>query len=333
MSISNAGDSSLGPLEAFEQAIDAYEAALALQPELARRTHRTRPACCCTLPSAGAMLWPFIVRSSHRLPDHRESLRAIAQIAEQRGATDVADGARVVLRTLGLASPEEENAAGGALRLAIHPGPPMADDEHERLRRIAHQIREELEPVLRDEITERAACSDDATEQAIRSILSVEDELSAPGLTRLAPDQRHGLFGALAALFLDPGGNGSDSRFRDTLDGALGRWTRRKVRRIVEETTIEAIDAVDPEAWGDALRSIAAAQVVDRNGGDLTPVLRGLILLEAESSAASAATDEAFQPPHLDGAAIGTLASSSNATRRLLARVAEQLCDRLENGR
>ena len=309
-----------GPLEKPEQAVTSYEAALALQPELG--VARTALA---------SLLVHSPARWREALALHREileaspttanSLRAIGQLADTRGAADVAGGARSVLRALGLASPQEESDAPATFQFPIHPGPPMSHQDGERLRRIAHQVREELATVLGPQDADRRLESEDPElARALRQIEEIEDELSAPGLARLDADERGKLFATLAALLLDPGGNGEESRYRDALDEAVGRWTRRKIRRMVEETTLADIEAFDHESWGFELRAIAAAQVVDRNGGDLRCVLRALVLLEKERS------DE----PLPEGARIATLVADSEPARRLLKRISSLLCDRLE---
>jgi hypothetical protein len=153
----------------------------------------------------------------------------------------------------------------------------------------------------------------------MEQITQIEDELTAPGMSALDTSERASLFSEIAALFLDPGGNGGDTRYRDRLDRCLGRWTRRKVRHIVEETSLVAIEAHDHEAWGHELRAMAAAQTIDRNGGDLQLVLRALILLESDDPS----------NPTFEGAEIATLASTSGPARRLLTRITNVLCERL----
>jgi hypothetical protein len=308
-----------GPLEECDQAITAYERALALQPDLG--VARTA--------LAGLLLHaPDRWRQSldlHRSilagsPTTAQSLRAVAQLADAREQPEVARGARAVLRALGQASPQEAGIASGTLPFPIHPGPPMADPEAERVRRIAHQLRAELDEVLVDVDRTAPACDDSEVADAMQQILTIEDELSAPGLSRLEADERASLFSAVVALFLDPGGNSEETRYSDALDRTLGRWTRRKVRRIVEEIDLSTIHTLDHEAWGFDLRAMAAAQAIDRNGGDLRPVLRALLALESDSSAR----------PIFEGANIGTLASTSESARRLLARITTLLCERLE---
>jgi hypothetical protein len=174
--------------------------------------------------------------------------------------------------------------------------------------------------VLLAALPERERGADDEKERAIHALWAIEDDLTAPGLGRLDAEERADLFAAVADLLLEPGGNAGASRFRGVLEDALGRWTRRKARRIVEETPLEAITSVDQQAWGETLRALAAAQAVDRNGGDLRSVLRALLALEPEA-------DHAIG---LEDAGLATLAGTCEPARRLLSRVTQQLCDRLE---
>jgi len=182
------------------------------------------------------------------------------------------------------------------------------------------RLRAELDEVLVDVARTAPACAEADVQDALQQILAIEDELSAPGLSRLSAADRASLFSAVVALFLDPGGNSEETRYSDALNRTLGRWTRRKVRRIVEEVEISAIGTLDHEAWGFELRALAAAQVIDRNGGDLRSVLRALLVLESDPS----------ERPIFEGSNLGTLASTSESVRRLLARITALLCERLE---
>jgi tetratricopeptide (TPR) repeat protein len=311
-----------GPLEECDQAIVAYERALALQPDLG--VARTA--------LAGLLLhapdrWRDALTLHEQIlagaPTTAHSLRAIVQLADGQHQTDVAQGALAILRALGQASPQEAAIAGTSLPFPIRPGPPMANSEAERLRRIAHQLRAELDEVLVDVDRTPPSHAEPEIQDALQQILAIEDEISAPGINRLAPTERASLFSAVVALFLDPGGNSEETRYSAALDRTLGRWTRRKVRRIVEEIDAASIESLDHEAWGFELRAMAAAQAIDRDGGDLRSVLRALLSLESEAAA----------QPILEGANIGTLASTSETARRLLARITTLLCERLERGR
>ncbi len=311
-----------GPLEQFKRAIVEYERALELQPNLG--VARTALA---------SLLVHAPDRWQEALDVHKDiletaptttnSLRAIVQIASHLEQPEIAGGALAVLRALGQASPEEASLADPVLRFPIHPGPPMAETDSERIRRIAHQLSEELGQVLSQVEVKMPECEKPEVTEAMQQIFSTEDDLTAPRLSQLDAEDRRALFSSIGALFLDPGGNGGLSRYSDALDQELGRWTRRKVRRTVEETTVTEIEALDHEAWGVELRTLAAALVIDRNGGDLRSVLRGLLLIDQSQAG----------EPHFENAELGTLAATSETARRLLARITSLLCERLKNSR
>jgi len=200
----------------------------------------------------------------------------------------------------------------------------MDEPNAERLRRIAHQLSEELGSVLSDvEEVQMPSCPQPEVHEAMEQIIQIENELTAPRLSALDASERAALFAEIAAFFLDPGGNGGESHYRDALDRALGRWTRRKIKRIVEETNLNEIETQDHEAWGSQLRAMAAAQAIDRNGGDLRSVLCALLALENGDS----------PQPDFEGAEIATLASTSDSARRLLAQITRMLCEKLDHAR
>jgi len=309
-----------GPLEAFDAAIDAYQHALALQPGLAVARS-----------ALAGLLLHAPARKREALALHREilnqapttaaSLRALGTLAERQDQPDVAKATRALLDALGLATPQERAEAPAMLGIALRAGPPLPSVEDERLRRLAHPLRDELAGILGALPASSAASPPSAAGLPIDEILALEDELGAPGLTRLPPDERRSLFLALAGLFLDPGGNGGDSRFRDPLDRALGIWTRRKLRRIAEETRLDAISGLDHGAWGHEVRALAAAQLLDREHHGLRAILLALIALDGGAD------------PDLDPVELGGVAASCEPARRLLARIANALCERLERGR
>jgi hypothetical protein len=199
----------------------------------------------------------------------------------------------------------------------------MIETDAEHLRRLAHQAHEELGELLVGEATDRPTHPDHAVDQAIQRITEIEDELTAPGLMRLPTETRGMLLTSLAGLFLDPGGNAGESSYRTRLETNLGRWTRRRLRRIADETDLAAIEGVDHAAWTDELRAMAAAQAIDRGNQPLGPILRALLVLDEDGPL----------EPAFDGAEITTLAAASEPTRRLLTRITTLLCERLEQHR
>ncbi|MBY0400236.1 tetratricopeptide repeat protein, partial [Myxococcota bacterium] len=311
-----------GPLEAFDDAIFAYRRALVLQPGLAVAKS-----------ALASLLLHAPDRWREALALHREilasapttaaSLRALATLAERQGRAEAADSARCLLAALGHGTPEELAAAPLALGLPLNAGPPLASPEHERVRRLAHLLRDELTRILPGAPLSAAGPSASDTASPLARILAVEDELTAPALSRMSASERQSLFLAIGGLFLDPGGNGGDARSRDALDHALGLWTRRKLRRIVEETSLEALAAIDHGAFGDELRALAAAILLDRERGALRPVLMALLALDPHASA----------PGEPLATEVGGRLSSCEAARRLLVRITNVVCEKLERGR
>lgn len=311
-----------GPLEAFDDAITAYRRALALQPGLAVARS-----------ALAGLLLHAPDRWREALALHREiltaapttaaSLRALATLAERQGHQEAAVGALCLLAALGHGSREELEAAPRTLGFALNAGPPLASPETERLRRLAHLLRDELARILPEAAENAPMSSTSNASLESERIVAIEDELSAPSLSRLPAAERQSLFLAIGGLFLDPGGNGGDARYRDALDHAVGLWTRRKLRRIVEETSLEALAAVDHEAFAHELRALAAAVLLDRERGALRPVLTALLALDPQSTALG-------EPLATE---LGGRVSSCEPARRLLIRITNVLCEKLERGR
>ena len=310
-----------GPLEDFASAIRAYEKALALQPrlEMAR------------MALAGLLLHtPARSREAldmHRAiladaPTHVRSLRALVQLGEQHRDPTLADSALSVLVALGLASPQERASAPKAVSFKFRSSTALPDPGSERLRRVAQQLGDELHGVVHSAATARATSSDEELDAALAQIAKIEDELSVPGLARIAPEDRAMFFASLSRRILKPESAPTNRRFAAELERALGRKNRRKVRRLLEETDSTQIEGLDQSAWGEELRVMAATRAVER-GSPLGPVLRALLLLDPR-------VDEGLFP---EDAEIAIPAASCESTRRLLVEIQSQLCDRLSKSR
>jgi hypothetical protein len=198
----------------------------------------------------------------------------------------------------------------------------MAEIDAEHLRRLAHLLHDELAQVIGAPENPHPELDEPEIEKTRQQILSAEDELSAPGIGSLEASERASLFTTLASFLIDPTGGAGDTGYREALGGVVGRWTRRKARRIVEKMALTDIQNLDHAGWGFELRAMAAAQVIDRNGGDLRRVLRALLVLETAST----------NPGLLEDAELGTLASTSGTAQRLLTRITTRLCEKLETG-
>ena len=119
---------------------------------------------------------------------------------------------------------------------------------------------------------------------------AAEREVAAAGLDRFSDEELGDLVCELAAFSLGddaerPESRGQlDSRLVESLDRALGRRTRRKIRRSLEETSLDQLRAIDFGAWRLAVRGLAAAVAVDSGEGDLRAALVALCREGEETS-------------------------------------------------
>ena len=100
------------------------------------------------------------------------------------------------------------------------------------------------------------------------------------------------------------------------LDLALGRWSRRKARRNLEDGRAEAIAELDFEVWRTELRILAGCVALDRTRGDLRTSL--VALLERPEAGAGSELGENDD--------INTLVEGSKLARGLRKRVLIAWC-------
>ena len=137
-----------------------------------------------------------------------------------------------------------------------------------------------------------------------------EAELTAPGFENLDTDEIAAAMRRLVALTLDEDLELDDADFARSLERSVGRWSRRKLRKILDDVDAGTLAELDWEGWREEVRAAAAAMALDRCDGDLRSAL---ITLSAEPDDTldefSAATD------------ITERARRSSLTRRFLERV------------
>lgn len=270
-----------GPLEDVEGAISAYRRALELDPERI---------------DTRASLAEFLSHrpedrdealSHHEAllaedPTHAASLRVLLRIArEQRNDAAIATGLGV-LRALGIASPREleEEPPVASFRCA---GPhELADPLSEKLRRIASEASREIAQALEASPSPTVDGPSDPASAFRAAALEAEGRLSAAALIPLTEAELCEALTVTAAIALDPEHVHGDGRLLNEMSSAIRRRLRRRIRKILENETLERISAVDFGAWRIEVRALASAVALDQGCGDLRTALAVLISEESD---------------------------------------------------
>ncbi len=273
-----------GPLEDLEGAVAAYERAIRLDPErtelravlaslLSHRPERWREA----LDHLRAVL--------DRDPTHAAALRAALRVAASRPRPRGADDGLAILRALGIASASELAAAPAALSGPIAGGGAGLDDPlHEQLRLVAEHAAREIGDALGPSGPASAPCADPLA--AFRAAaFAAEGRLCAPALLALPTRELREVLLLVATLALDVGDLRVSGRHVNALTNALGRRTRRGLRRLLEGASLDALAAVDFAAWRSELRALAAAVALGESGAGLRTALVALAVETSEGAA------------------------------------------------
>ena len=264
-----------GPLENVDAAILCFERAIEIAPD---HTRAREPLA--SLLGVIPERWRQAVTQHLALldddPTRVSSLRSLIEIAHREGREEAARTGLAILRAMGAASAEEHGDAPGRLSRPLVASPVLLDEADDAARRLLQHAGETLAQVLEIPQPEDGEPSDflSRCERALR-------ELATPGLDGLSDEELGGLITVLAHLALGESLNGSaagalEPELLDGLDRHLGRWTRRKMRRVLEETDRDAVLAIDPGRWRASMRALASAVAVDLAQGDLETALRQL---------------------------------------------------------
>jgi tetratricopeptide (TPR) repeat protein len=311
-----------GPLENVAGAIECYENAIAIQPDL-REAREPLASLLAHVPER----WDDAVQHHRELlmedPTRQSSMRALLEISRRRDLDASVALGLGTLRALGAASPEEALYAPDALTLRLAPEKKLGDVLWETARRICNATAQEINEVLLEaEITPMQDGEDDA-EPAIldfwRRVHQAEAELTAPLMCTLPTEALGTVVYSVTALSTDLGGNCNDGPFVHDLDRTMGRWTRRKIRKVLGDRQVRDIQAIDYDAWRAEIRGIAAGLAVDGGEGDLRSALIAL-------SSADTQIDAAHPSPSAD---ITSLVAGSPLARGLLVRVVERWCEEI----
>ena len=266
-----------GPLEDMDGAIRCFARALEIAPD----HHRARKPLASLLAVVPERWDEAIVHHAAILeqePTCSASYRALLQIARGRDQDESVRFGLAILRALGSASPGERSEAATCLPRPIVATPALDDPIHEIARRLVQQAAEAIEQVLVPDGDSDANRPEDFGTR----LRSAQREVCAVGLERLSDPELRGLLVALAAMasgddaFEPAAGSDLDADLQRRLERALGRWTRRKLRRVLDGTSPQQIRGVDPERWRGEVQGLAAAMAVDLAHGDLRPALSWL---------------------------------------------------------
>jgi tetratricopeptide (TPR) repeat protein len=313
-----------GPLEDVVGAVACYENAVALQPDL-REAREPLASLLARVPER----WADALQHHRELlmedPTRQSSMRALLEISRRRDLDSCVSLGLATLRALGAASPEEAGIAPDALPTRLQPTKALGDPLWETARRIANATAQEIADVLRE--AEVAPTLAEDGEPAVldfwQRVHQAESELTAPLLCALPTEELGTIIYSATALSTDLGGNCNDGPYVHELDGAMGRWTRRKIRKVLGERLIRDIQAIDYESWRREVRGIAAGLAVDGGDGDLRSALIALASHDAQ-------IDATHPSPSAD---ITSLVAGSPSARGLMSRVIECWCGEIERGR
>jgi tetratricopeptide (TPR) repeat protein len=264
-----------GPLEDLDGAIEAYERALAVQPQ--QREAREALA---ELLTHRPLRWDE-ARSRHRelldtQPTRLASIRGLLRIArghEGRGRGAV-DNGLAILRALGAASPEERAAGSQAFALPIARGGALDNVVWERTRTMVREVAQEIGQALGapGPASEPPAGADSAM-RFRHAALTAEGALGAPALVPLTAEEAGTVVRLVANLAQEREHLSGDGHLVNALSDAIGRWPRRRLRKAMGSSSPEEIAEIDFLAWRSELRSLAHAEALDAHGGDLRTAL------------------------------------------------------------
>ena len=223
-------------------------------------------------------------------PTRESSIRSLITISEQRNDNRAQQNGLAILRALGATSEEEFEAAPDRLAFRVAEDSQLPDPHSERLRKMVVQARDEISQALRGFVPDRSeerreenstdAATSELQQPAQQAFLDLVrdaiDELSVSEFESLDADVVGATIEMVAALALDETQPEIDPAIAEQLEGSVGRWARRRLRKSLEGTDRGAIENICWDDWLQALRATGAAVALDRRKGDLRCALLAL---------------------------------------------------------
>jgi tetratricopeptide (TPR) repeat protein len=278
-----------GPLEDVPGAIECYERALEIAP--------AHPKAREPLASLLAHLperWQDAVRHHalllQRDPTRSASLRSLQQIAERRGQEEASLFGLAILRALGSASPSERTRAPETLSPPIRGAQELQDPIWDVARQVAETSAKLLEQVLDGPTDGEPPTSPAAADDFPTVLRELERSLCPPALAALGSGEISEVLctiaNAAAGEEFARAVDADDSRteLATAVEYAIGRRTRRKLRRILDGTSPELIRTIDFETWLASVRGLAAARALERSDATLRSALLQLSMTPEEAA-------------------------------------------------
>jgi hypothetical protein len=245
-------------------------------------------------------------------PTDASVLRVALRIARGRENTDAVAAGTEILHALGIASAyETEHADAPASPPRDRTELVLDDALHERMRRVAQEAAREIATALESPGGSEPSAPDDPVAAFRAAALRVEGRLTAPALLPLPTREVAELLQLVATLILDPEQVHGDGRRVNALSGALGRRRRRRLTRILEGETLDAILAIDFATWRSEVRALASWEALRES--DCGPRTALISLVRENSDAPDADLRE--------GADLTALVRGHPVARALLRRI------------
>ena len=163
----------------------------------------------------------------------------------------------------------------------------LDDPLAETLRQLAQQAAREIAEALDSSPALPTTAGGSALAAFRAAALAAQGRLTAPALLPLAAAQQGEVLSVVASLVIEPDLVRGGGQLVNGLASALGRRARRRLRRVLEGTSLEAITSLDPRAWLAEVRTLAAAVALDETHGDLRTALLACLADDAEHLADS----------------------------------------------
>lgn len=283
-----------GPLENLEAAIASYRKALQNHPNLQAAQESLTE-----LLSQRPGDWDEAI-ARHKIlieqnPVRVASLRALVQIALGRRHFQAAENGQAILRALGALSADDRDAAPTRIVLPLRDTLKMKNELWENLRQVAIHTRSEIAQArgASEASNLPPAAENDPLARFRTELLAAEGELAAPALVPLSTAALADTLTLVSQIAFQSEQVSGDGHLVNSLASSLGMLRRRKIRKLLGESSPTEVMRIDFGAWRTELRRLAVVAALAETNGELYPAFAALLqdATDAEASAIRPDTD------------------------------------------